>query len=208
MKKKIIIITVVFILITTTIFAYKKWQNNGFGLINPQIETIESISEFKSQLNLPGVLVHPKNKGSFEYLNQFFRPGDIWVFNGDGKIIDVNFENKGGSCYSDIIKNIENNYNFSKTKISDEFSSQNFLDSLRIKTENKNANLIINQKDYDYIIVYGWAKYLKASYDNNGLVDRLGKLTNGKKRVLVISSNIDFMNYIFKTQEELPKFIE
>jgi len=120
----------------------------------------------------------------------------------------LNLENQGGSCYSDITKNIENNFNFLTAKIRGKFSSQIYLNRLFAKTEVNSASPSINQKDYDFIDVCGCSKYLKASFDSNGLVYKLGKLTNENKRVSFILANMDYMNYIFKTQEESPSFSE
>jgi hypothetical protein len=208
MKKKFVGLLVFVLIVITALAIYKNWQSKQFGLVNPELETIISVSKFKSSLNLPGLLVCAKNKNDFEYLNQFFKPGDIWVFDGNGKIQDVNFENIGGSCYSDVIKNIENNFNFSEVNIDSEFASKNYLDSLLEKTKFQNDSVAIDKKNYDYIIVYSWAKYLKASYDNNDLVKQLGRLTKDKKRILVISVNMDYIDYIFESKDELPRFVK
>ena len=207
--KWLIGIGVVILIAGIGINRYKKWQSDSMGYSAPAIETIESILATSTTEGVPGVVLIPVDTNGFEFVNKYFDLGMVYIFNKDQKVVDSNILSFGGTCYTDIITSVCKGFTTTsdpeKLKESDKIP---LLDSLLASTFPLTQAGFENLDQYDYIIAYGWAKFMKASYKPQPveLAACVEQHRQQGLKILILAVNNDFVSNWYH-DEEAPELI-
>jgi hypothetical protein len=183
---KYIILAFLFLL---TIFIYKNWQRSKLGISKPILQTTNDLLNETKAFKIPGYIAVSKDTNSYNFLHTYFDVGNIFIFNNKKELIINNIISDDGICYSDINKGICNGFNFNKN-VKGIYSNKGLLDSTLLNSNFINGK-IKSLDSYKYVIIYGWAKYLKASYNDETLNFKKCIDTN---KVLVIAFNNDMVD--------------
>lgn len=201
MKNKIKYLILIITLLLICFFLYKKWQKESFGLHNPKLETQISIKSYLDSTNTKvDYVIIPKNYESFTQIKSDFDVTSIYIFNKNKIAIESNITNDNGSCFSDISKNICND--FKNVNPSFHNKKDKILLDLLLRNTIEISNKKIILEKYDYIIVYSWSKFLTASSSK----ETLSFLNCKKDNTLIISLNLDYVNSWYG-KRKLPNFI-
>ena len=156
----------------------------------PQIETKESILKFLKETMVidPNSVYRIKDTLMMSEMDNLFGPNKIYIFDKNGTVLDNNIKKEQGTCYADLAKKMCSGVDLKNSKF-------NSLIANRFQTLKQNIEpLIENEKrfeDYEYIIVFGWAKYFPESCDAEAL-KFLDCLKSNYQSVHVVALNFDY----------------
>ena len=156
----------------------------------PQIETKESILKFLKETKVidSNSVYRIKDTLMMNEMDNLFCPNKIYIFDKSGTVLDNNIKKEEGTCYADLIKKMCSGADLKN-------SNFNSLIKNRFQTLKQNIEpLIENQitfEDFEYIIVFGWAKYFPESCDADAL-KFLECLKSNYNHVYVVALNFDY----------------
>ena len=190
-KTKIFILTI--LILSSFIIFYKYKQNSFLGLTKPQVETESSIIDYAHKNGIKGEILIAKNDSSHTILNNYFSFGNLYVINSKSELIDCNLESLGGRCFQDIQKDICENKIIKKRKFKS-VTGEKILDKLFEHSKNISNKQIFDVGKYDYIYIYTWVKYAKASINENSIkfMSCLEKRKE-KENFIILSVNTDMI---------------
>lgn len=213
-KKVFKILLIVFSLLVVLFIGNKIWQQQTMDLKNPELESVQSISEFKLQSHVPGdILLIAKDTISFDdIVDNYFGNGRIWVFDNKGAVLETNvaYSNSFGACFRNIKNNIiKKDFDFSNSTIEPSFLKRDFLKELIDNTLLiEGVSAVELEADafnaYDYIVVYGWSKYYGMSHKNSQIKEIDEYIKSNDKKVLLIGVNVDYVDYWYPKEKPLP----
>jgi parallel beta-helix repeat protein len=213
--KRILKVTLIIIAVLAVLLIGNKiWQHQVMDLKNPELESIQSISDFKQQNNVSGeiVLIAKDTTSFYNIINPYFGNGGIWVFDNKGNVLETNvaYSNSFGACFREIKNNIiKKNFDFSSSTIEPSFTKENYFEKLLKSTVLVNNATVVESleypfENYEYIIVYGWSKYYGLSYKNSQVKEIDDYIKSNNKNVLLVSVNVDYADYWYPKNEPLP----
>lgn len=200
--KKAIVISAVIIFTGIIVYAYRMPILFKIGgLEQPRVETTGSIKDFLAGNSARyHVLAVAKDSVSFRMLSKNIGIPGVIFFNKNRQPIKCS---EGIGCpkvarrfaselNSNAIFNIDTS-GLTVSQLSEVLDACNVLEGEELLAED-----VI--KKYDYIVVYGWCKYLPGQ---SATMAGVGKELLGNKdvSVLVISVNLDFVNTWYKSAE-------
>lgn len=208
MKKWIITTLIIFgVTVAAVAVFWKPLLLKIGGFKTPEVETVASIASYGKEHNLKyDLLAVPKDSMAFKTLNKNFGIPGVIFYNKD--LLPVK-SSQGTGCpktahafISDINNDTEHTVDSTGLTLTKLYA---ILNELNIVNGAKEAILQqIAASDFDYVVVYSWAKYLpKQSMQ----MAELGTEAKGidKKNILVLSLNMDFVNTWYK-QKKAPSF--
>ncbi len=201
MKNKFIYLPLVAVSFFILYKLYKKAQYDSMGYKQPQRESISSITNFAKDSVYGHVLI-PKDTSVVNFINNAFPVGSCLLLDADKNII-TNNDAKVGNCYNDIVRAICNDFNFSKLKKGHFANGKVFIDSLLKSCIVVGDSFYINHK-YDYIFVYGWAKYDVASTCDHPFTIKKYLESHTNKKIMVLAVNNDYVDNWFDKNAVIP----
>lgn len=207
-KKWTMGIILTLVLAVTTLYFIKQKQISDYKLnyIPAQHETKQSILDYAALKAIPGEILIAKDTSGYDNIFDLFAPGNIIVLDSNNKIVDCNFGNYNGTCYFDIVDNICNDFDFSKSNYNHKITDSTFVNTLKTSTTFLTNYFWNDTIKNDYTVIYCWAKWMKSSYTNEGAVQKIadGLKNNKKRRVLLLSVNTDCVAPWYPITAELP----
>jgi len=193
MKRKTKIFILIILILSSFIIFYKYKQNAFLGLTKPQVETENSIINYARKNGIQGEILVAKSDSSQTILNTYFSFGNLYVINKNLELIDCNLENLGGRCFQDIQKDICENNNIIKRKFKS-ITGKKVLNKLFENSKNITTKHNFDISSYNYIYIYTWVKYAKASINENSIkfMNCLEK-RKGNENFIILSVNTDMI---------------
>jgi|GEM_PF-6557793 len=192
MKKNIFIAITILVLFVIG-YLVINWKSMLLGLAgfnNPKIENAQTVKSWNGLNTEHALLVVASTKINFSYLQENIGVPGIIVFDKEGVPI---ISSRGDGCQitaRNKLKDLGSKEFERANEISGKFLR---FDSLFDKFSVIDKSVGHNKIDYDYTVVYTWAKYLpKHSRDMMEAVNQ--GLADNKAKVLLISLNLDYMD--------------
>jgi hypothetical protein len=201
MRNKLIYLPLIAVVLFVLYKLYKKAQYDSMGYKQPQRESIISITTFAKDSVFGHVLI-PKDTGAVNFINHAFPDGSCLLLDGNENIISNN-DAKVGNCYNNIVKAICNDFNFSKLKKGHYVNGKVFIDSLLKSCIVIGDSFHIDRK-YDYVFVYGWAKYDVTSTSEHPFTIKKYLESHTNKKVMVLAVNNDYVDNWFDKNAVIP----
>lgn len=206
-KWTVSILSILFIAILSLYFIRQK-QINDFNLnyIGAKHENRQSILKYISKKNIPGEILIAKDTLAYERIFELFAPGNIIVLDSKNNIVDCNFGNYQGSCYSDIAEQICNDFSFLESEYNHKIVDSSLVNTLKSSTISLTTFSWDDFKEYDFTVIFCWAKWMKSSYTNEGAVQKIAECIkrNKTKKVLLLSVNTDCVSPWYPMSAKLP----
>lgn len=213
-KKVFKILLIVFSVLIVLAIGNTIWQQQAMDLKNPELESVQSISDFKQKNYVPGdILLIAKDTTSFnDIVDTYFGNGRIWIFDNKGAVLETNvaYSNAFGACFRDIKKNIvKKDFDFSSSTIDPSFLKKEFFKKLIDNTLLIEGVSAVDLSDdlfnnYEYIVVYGWSKYFGMSYKNPQVKEIEDHIKTENKNALLVGVNVDYVDYWYPKEKTLP----
>lgn len=174
MKRKILLLLVSIYLLTTS--GCTKAYLYYYGVRKPKEETKESLTKFANEIGLDPQLIwtfndttsflHHLKPGSdsvFYYING----SDMKVFNSNGEYMP--YQDPALTCPAPSYVITKNMCNFSPYRIHKHILLQNYLKHFSSMSGDNFSEKDI--KNYDYIVVFNWQKYMGKKFNKEHLVE-------------------------------------
>lgn len=202
MKKKVIIISAILLLLAVGVYAF--WKPILYslgGLKQPELETVQSISNYAKENKVRyNVLATPTDTVAFNRLNKNLGMPGVIFFNSAHLPLK---SSKGTGCPKEAHRFI-NSMTATHKVDSSQLSITDYKDYLPMLEVIDGDKKALADSNYDYIIVYTWAKYLpKQSLAMAKVGTEAAAMKD--KNILVISVNLDFTDNWY-TEETAPEF--